>query len=251
MSLVSRIAGAGALLAAASMAVTPAAAAELPLETARTAIPAAAAWDGEAQNADNHRYRRYRRDRGIDAGDVIAGVVILGGIAAIASAASRNSRDRDYRRDEPYRDRPYQYRPYRGDSRSIDSRGIDRAVDQCVRAVERDVRIESVDSVDRLGDGWRVEGSIYNGEGFSCRIGNDGRVEDIDYGARRAWDGAGSAPGAGVDRQWDDDRYAEARRDRDAGAAPAYPGGPVDDDLDADDGDDGRYSAAQAPDFGD
>ena len=252
MPLTSRIAGAAALLAAASMAVTPAAAAELPLGTAETAYPAAGAWDGDSQNAENHRYRRYRRDRGIDAGDVIAGVVILGGIAAIASAASRNNRDRDYRRDYPYRDgsyrdRPYQYRPYRGDSRYLDSRGIDRAVDMCVRAVERDVRIQSVDSVDRLTDGWRVEGSIYNGEGFSCRIGNDGRIEGIDYG-QRAWDGA-SAPGAAEDRQWDDEAYAEARRDRDDGAAPAYPGGPVDEDIDAD-VDDGRYQAAQAPDFG-
>lgn len=250
MSLTSRIAGAAALLATASMAAAPVAAADLPLETARTAVPAAAGWDADGQNADNHRYRRYRRDRGIDAGDVIAGVVLLGGIAAIASAASRNSRDRDYRR-EPYRDRPYQYRPYRGDSRYIDARGIDRAVETCVREIERDVRIGSVDSVDRLTGGWRVEGSIYNGENFSCRVGQDGRVEAIDYGPRGAWDGASSAPGAGEDRQWDDDRYAEAWRARETGAVPAYPGGPAEDDLEAGEADDDRYSAAETSDFGD
>lgn len=235
MPFTARLSGAVALIAAASMAV-PAAAVELPAPTNPTAIPAAAAWDSDSQNAENHRYRRYRRDRGVDAGDVIAGAVILGTVAAIASAASRSSRDRDYRyrdrdyryRADPYRDRPYQYRPYRGDSRYSDSRGINRAVEMCVREIERDVRVEVVDSVDRTLEGWRVEGSLYDGQGFTCRIGNDGRIESVDYG-QRAWNGTA----AGEDRQWDDDVYAEARRAQD-GAQPAYPGGPLEGEVEDD-----------------
>lgn len=229
MTLNFRLAGASALLAAVSMAVTPAAAAEHSSGAAHVSAPVFAVWDSGSVNAD--QYRRYhRRDRGIDAGDVLAGVLIIGGIAAVASAASNASRNRDYRnRDYPYRggdyrDRPYQYRPYRGDSRYADSRGIDRAVDMCVQAVERNVRVQSVDSVDRLGEGWRVAGSIYNGDGFTCRIGNGGQVEDVDYGAR-AWDGADAGPGQ--DRQWGSDVYEQARRSQDA--QPAYPGGPAGD----------------------
>lgn len=256
MGLYSRLAGASALIAATAMAATPVSAVELPTGPAHAAVPAIGAWDGGTVNAD--QYRRYRRHHGLDAGDVIAGVVILGGIAAIASAASNSSRNRDYRdrdyryrSDYPYRDRPYQYRPYRGDSRTMDSNGINRAIDMCVREVERDRRIESVDSVDRLTSGWRVEGAVSGGEGFTCLIGNDGRIDDIDYGQRR-WNGAYGETGAGVDRQWDDDAYAQARREQDAqaGQQPAYPGGPVDGDDDYDSDDDGRYQAAQAPDFG-
>lgn len=238
MTLTFRSAGASALLAAASMATAPATAAELPLGGPRANFPVQAAWDSEAQDAANHRHYRYRRHRGVDAGDVIGGLLVIGGIAAIASAASNSAREADYRyrdrnypyRGGDYRDRPYQYRPYRGDSRFTDSRGIDRAVDMCVRAVERDVRVESVDSVDRQAGGWRVEGSIYNGEGFTCRIGNDGRIDGIDYGARR-WDGAEA--GSAGDRQWSAEDYAAARRSQ--GAQPAYPGGPVDGDFSYDD----------------
>ena len=47
---------------------------------------------------------QYRdRDRGIDAGDVIAGALIIGGIAAVASAAKNN------RYDDRYRTRGYGY----------------------------------------------------------------------------------------------------------------------------------------------
>jgi hypothetical protein len=207
MTLFSRLAGASALVAAASMVAMPAAAAEFPVVRHGPAVPAIGAWSGDSVNAD--QYRRWRRHDRVDAGDVIVGVAILGGIAAIASAASRNNRDRDYRYRErypypsgDYRDRPYRYRPYRGDSRAIDSSGINRAIDMCVREVERDRRIESVDSVDRLSDGWRVEGAVSGGDGFTCRIGNDGRVDDVDYG-QRSWNGSYVEPGA--DRQWDDD----------------------------------------------
>lgn len=238
MTLTFRLAGASALLAAASMAIAPATAAELPAATPLANVAGHSGWDSGSQSAANHRHYRYRRHRGVDAGDVIGGLLVIGGIAAIASAASNSAREADYRyrdrsypyRGGDYRDRPYQYRPHRGDSRYTDSRGIDRAVDMCVRAVERDVRVESVDSVDRQAGGWRVEGSIYNGEGFTCRIGNDGRIDGIDYGARR-WDGADA--GQADDRQWSDAEYIEARRNQNA--QPAYPGGPVDGDLSYDD----------------
>src|SRR3546814_11796492 len=92
--------------------------------------------------------------------------------------------------------------------------------------VERDVRVENIDSVDRTGDGWRVAGTLYNGEGFTCHIGPDGRIDTVDY--------AGFA--ARGDKQLGDDRYRAAwakvdgQRDAEAprgDAQPAYPGGPL------------------------
>lgn len=101
---------------------------------------------------------RHDRDRGIDAGDVIAGAVILGGIAAIASAASKNRdgyryRDRDYRYDNRYN--------YRGGNPRS-------AVERCVRAVERDARragyrfadVTEIRDVDDRRYGWRVKGRL-------------------------------------------------------------------------------------------
>jgi hypothetical protein len=252
MSQFYRFSGAAALLAAAAMAATPAVAADLPPNPAHPAYTAAAVWDSNSQNAN--QYRRYRRHHdGVDGGDVLAGVLILGGIAAIASAASNSSRNRTYRYPDTYpnpdyRSRPYDYRPYRGDSRYLDSNGINRAIDLCVREVERDRRVGSVDSVDRLSDGWRVTGSVTGGEGFTCRVGNDGRIDDVDYGAGRGWQGGYAEPGAAnSDHQWSDEQYASARASQ-AQAQPAYPGGPVPGDGA---GDDGRYATSQAPDTGD
>jgi hypothetical protein len=59
--------------------VTGAAAAAL-VTTGFAAAPA------EAQRYRTYDHRYYDRDRGIDAGDVIAGVAIIGGIAATAIA---------------------------------------------------------------------------------------------------------------------------------------------------------------------
>lgn len=147
---------------------------------------------------------------GIDAGDIIAGAVILGGIAAIASAASKNDRYRDsYRyRDRDYRSGGYGY----GNAR--------RAVEMCVRAVERDARragyrfadVTEIRDVDRERYGFEVKGRLvvdgnrgygryntgynrydrYDRHGrydrgydrdagkFSCDV-SRGRVVDIDY----------------------------------------------------------------------
>ncbi|MCV0382060.1 MAG: hypothetical protein K5799_01225 [Erythrobacter sp.] len=222
-----------ALLVASALMVTPAAAAEMPLLSPCPIGDArldAASWqkgDEIYQGYRRYGYRRYGHRRGgIDAGDVIAGVTILGGIAAIVSAASRRN-DRDYRYPDP-----------REDDRYVrdDARGLDRAVSICVSEIEREVRVADVDSVDRTALGWQVTGSLYDGAGFSCRIGSDGRIEDIDYGAASANLMERAAPGV----QYDDERYLSAWADLDAresaprtSGLPAYPGGPIDGDLEA------------------
>lgn len=244
-----KLAAAPAMLAAFSMTITPASAAELPqlVSAAPAHADAVPVFDpADAQKAENHRYRRYRYRRGPDAGDVIAGVLIIGAIAAAADRANKRDRDRDYR------DRDYRY-PSRDQVRYDDGRGIDRAVRMCIDRVERDTRVETVDRVDRTARGWQVEGTIFNGDGFTCSIGEDGRINDIDYGrggARYDRDEDGRydedfsyAPED--DKQWDDDRYAAERERFESGASadasdaqPAYPGGPVaggdegDEDLD-------------------
>ncbi|MEL6877219.1 MAG: hypothetical protein AAGL68_03880 [Pseudomonadota bacterium] len=252
------------MAAACAMAASPASAAELPTSAAPISLtsgvfesdPVFDIFTHEAETAEHHRYRRYRgyrrgwrRHRRVDAGDVVAGVLILGGIAAIASAASNNKRERRDR-DYDYRDRDYRDRDRRGDRRN-DRRydggsGIDSAVSQCVNRIERDVRVDAVDSVDRTGEGWRVQGSLYDGERFTCRIGNDGRVEGVDYGGGFSGVSADGVPVVGVaDGQLSDDRYAQARRRKEmarpgvtytatpvrptpeTSAEPAYPGGPL------------------------
>ncbi len=227
-----RFASASALVAAASMAVAPLAAAEFPRLPTQVAD---SVMSTNGVNAADHRW--HRRDR-VDGGDVVAGVLVIGAIAAIASAASKSNRDGEYRYPQRYPapDRPYDYRSVPRDSGYNDSRGLDRAVDMCAREVERNGRIDTVDGVDRNGDGWRVTGRLANGSPFSCSIGNDGRIGTVDYGNRGALD----------DRQWDDDRYAAARQSQDGLGTPAYPGGPVGDESN---GDDGRYDTAETPDF--
>nr|WP_258319720.1 hypothetical protein [Qipengyuania flava] len=224
----SKLTAAPALLAALSMTAMPAQAAELPAPVIAAPQQVAPAWAPGDDNADRYRRYRYRRHRGIDAGDVLTGVLILGGIAAIASAA-KGSGDRDVRRDRRYRE------PYRGDYRYNDGRGIDRAVSMCVREIERNVRVETVDNVNRSAVGWNVTGSLYNGQGFSCSIGEDGRIEAIDYG--NGVTGYSDVPTdyqAGADRQHSDDVYTAARLRTDTaqadyagGPQPAYPGGPL------------------------
>lgn len=227
------------LAATVAMAATPVAAADLPVSPARGTQPPVSVFKSDDVNADG--WRRYRHRDRIDAGDVLAGVLIIGGIAAIASAASNSSRNRDYRDDRYRNDYRYRsgddsYRYRRGDSRYTAGSGIDNAVNMCVGAIERDVRVGSVDSVDRDASGWLVTGTIYNGEGFSCRIDGNGRVDGITFGRGAAV----PYSGASDDRQWDDDRYRQAWARVDAagqvappasGPQPAYPGGPVDGDL--------------------
>jgi hypothetical protein len=155
------------------------------------------------------------RRRGPSAGEVLAGVAIVGGIAAIAAAASNNRRnrdvvivDRDRPRDWERRDERVRYDDRRPNPRSGGAGGLDAAVNQCLATVERDVRVNDVETVQRTAQGWLVAGSLFNGSGFECRIGNDGRIEAIDYGV-------GGGFGAATGTQWDDARYADARRSMD------------------------------------
>ena len=149
----------------------------------------------------------FARDRngGISAGEIIAGAVVIGGIAAIASAASK---DRGY--DKTYND-GYRYnaRDYRRGYSNYYGRGNPRAaVEQCVRAAERNAqrggyrhaKVTDIRDVDDKRYGWRVKGRIdvqgqrgygnrYNhydrgprtdSGNFTCEI-KRGRVVDIDY----------------------------------------------------------------------
>ena len=248
MTSMFRFAALPALLSTLSLVTTPATATELPIAPVRAETSAAVyVWDADQDGTSYHRgnrhYRHYRHDRGVDAGDVLAGVLIIGGIAAIASAASKNN-DNDR-----YRDRA-DYPDDRRDTYRYDNdRGIDRAVTICADEIERDVRIGNIDAVNRTARGWQVTGSLYNGDGFTCSIGQDGRIEAIDYGNRGGGayyvPSAQTAPLPQDDRQWNDDRYAAERQrmDRSAsaepygsappyasGPQPAYPGGPIDGD---------------------
>lgn len=223
-----RLSAFAAASAATSLIAMPVAAAELPVSVERSSY-AEPGYDTASDHADGYRRYRHRRNR-VDAGDVIAGVAILGTIAAIASASSRNKRDR-------YDDRRY---PQRDPRQSYNSSNLDRAVNSCMREIERDVRVQSVDNVGRSGDGWQVSGRLYDGNGFTCNVGRDGRIDGVDFGQGNGYSGAAAQSG---DRQWSDDAYAQARLSAGSpeptpavpteptGPQPAYPGGPIDGDL--------------------
>lgn len=137
---------------------------------------------------------RYRdRDRGgISTGDVIAGAVVLGGIAAVAAAAS-NDRDRYGYNDRDYRDRDYRDRNWNGsgsgwynyDRNRRYGRGgnnPERAVNQCVRAAEREAErygggradVTRIRDIDRERGGFEITGTI--------------QVSQRSWGDRRGWD---------------------------------------------------------------
>ena len=222
------IAALPALLAATSLVAMPAQAAELPVQAAPAiaqTVAAAPAWapgDDDAAKHRRYRDRRYR-DRGTDVGDILTGLLIIGGIAAVASAVDKSD-EREYPRDARYPD------PRRDTDRADDVRGLDRAAAMCVEAIERDARVDTVDAVNRDASGWRVDGRMYDGQAFTCRIGPDGRIDGIDYGSGMASYDAGGAGSYGyqpaTDRQYGADVYAAARARAD-GAQPAYPGGPL------------------------
>lgn len=160
---------------------------------ATAAMLSMAASPAMARGWHGHRHHR----GGVDAGDVFAGLLIVGGIAAVAAAASksnREKRDRDYRNRYPepdYRDDPqdrnydqpssrYDERTAPGSSYSGSARSggsMDGAVDICVDHVERgDRQVETVESVSREPDGWRVDGRIGGNGDFSCVVDRDGQV---------------------------------------------------------------------------
>lgn len=252
MAQPNRFTALGGMMAALSLAASPVSAAEMrgTAPIVNSAIVAHGAFEEDSLKAERHRdwrYRGWRHRHGIDAGDVLAGVLIIGGIAAIANAASNSERRERDDRYRDYRDERPDYRDRRGMRSSNSGRGIDSAVDMCLAEIERDVRVETVDSVDRSGEGWRVTGTIFNGDRFTCRIGEDGRIEDVDFGG-------GLASAAPLeDRQHSDDRYRAAWAEVDSNATmpsgeraeqpSTYPGGPVDDDVDGAAIDD-RYAIA-------
>lgn len=138
------------------------------------------------------------RDRdGISAGDVIAGALIIGGIAAVASAASNNNDryDRDYRYDRAgYGGYGYnQGYGYRNDNAW---RGNPRqAVEQCVRAAERNAArysygradVTDVRDIRETRYGYEVRGRIAvntNGRDWRRGDGYYGRGWNGDY---RGW----------------------------------------------------------------
>jgi hypothetical protein len=137
---------------------------------------------------------RHHHHNDIDAGDVFGGLLIVGGIAAIASAVSKSNKDRqarDYDRDRDYADRDYVPPQRYSDERGHDDRdgrggnwrsglSVDGAVDACVGEVERGSRsIDSVDAVNRDGDGWRVQGRIRDGRDFTCSVDGEGRIRGV------------------------------------------------------------------------
>ena len=153
------------------------------------ATPALArGWGGGWGGDWGHR----RHHDGVDAGDVIAGVLILGTIAAIASAASKPKQPQQQR--YPQQDYPQQSYPQQGGSygNGADPRpewheggGINDAVNRCIDEVSRgNTRIDAVDSVNRDGEGWRVQGRAANGGAFACSVDGQGRIRSITIDGR-------------------------------------------------------------------
>ncbi len=149
----------------------------------------------------------YGHDRGNDdtGAWVVGGIIGIGMIAAIASAASKSNRDRearnpdyrgdDYRSNDTWRSGDSQRDDYRYGNRSDDTRGsysgadrgIDGAVDRCVSEVERgSTRVETVDSVNRDANGWRVAGRIAGGQSFDCSIDGQGRIRGVNVAGSAA-----------------------------------------------------------------
>jgi hypothetical protein len=183
---------------------------------------------------------------------VLIGAAIIGGIAAIASSNNNRRRERDVVIvDRDVRNPNWDQRDARRDDdrraapRGTGASGLDNAVNMCLDRIERDVRVDTVDNVERTGAGWLVSGVLFNGSSFQCRIGNSGQIDGIDYGGGFAFaPAAGDTPRA--DGQWDDQRYADARlalggtvrpdlavpeavspAASASTAMPAYPGGPI------------------------
>ena len=188
-----------ASLAAFTMLATPAFAAAGPQHAPRATSAAALPHDvaenrgGWGRNGWGNRWNGgwgRRHNDGIDGGDVLAGVLVLGTIAAIASAASKNSRDKREQDVRRQGDDSWRYGDdTRNDSRSADmnrpsdlgrSVSLDTAVDTCVADVERGSnRVDTVDNVNRQGDGWRVEGRTQGGASWNCSVDASGRVKGV------------------------------------------------------------------------
>ncbi|MFM7378648.1 MAG: hypothetical protein ACKO1O_11065 [Erythrobacter sp.] len=277
-----RVAAVAAVLTGTTILAAPISAAPLAPETSASTYFAPSRFDPAAETAQwgcrwgcgwgggwggGWGRRGWRRNR-VDAGDVLIGVAIIGGALAIADSQRRREREREVvviDRDPRYQDRNAEWdrREERGDTRRSGSAGLDNAVNMCLDRIQRDVRVDAVDDARRTASGWQVTGSIFNGARFECRIGNDGRIDGIDYDGTFGVSSAGadwSEPQAYAERpaagQWDAQDYAAARAGlggtvrpdmavqetqvrgglaaaparapaATATALPAYPGGPI------------------------
>lgn len=169
-----------------TLAVAAMASALLPLASQAQARPG---WNGGGWNGGGWGGGRgWHRDRGIDGGDVLAGILIIGGIAAIASAANNAQRDREvvrdgdhrYRQDNAPRDN---YRRDNwptgnqgGDFARGATRSIDDAVNRCVDEASSKGEVDEVYDASRSANGYRVSGTLRNGDRFSCDINAEGGV---------------------------------------------------------------------------
>ena len=133
----------------------------------------------------------HHRDR-VDAGDVLAGILIIGGIAAIASAASNKKRDRR-EEDRPYRgDYPRERSAGYGNDndqqwnqQGQQNAGVDSAVNRCTNEVARGSnRGTTVESINRDGDGWRVQGRTGDGSDFNCSVDGNGQIRNVQVDGR-------------------------------------------------------------------
>lgn len=122
-------------------------------------------------------YRHHHRGGGDTFGNILLGAVIGGGLFAIANSANRNKATPS-RRGEDQRD---DLRSSGSDAREVAAMCSD-AVENMTRG-----RVASVDSVDRDGAGWRVDGVIdVEREGdrhFYCDV-VDGRIETVQLSNR-------------------------------------------------------------------
>jgi hypothetical protein len=213
MPMPRRIFAAPALLAAFSLTATPAAAVELPTSQ-KVEVHAASNYGWGWRQG--HRYRHRGRTT---AGDVIGAVLVLGTIAAVANAAAKAERNRGYPYPNRYPAPPYPER--RGDYRPEVPRGIEGAADMCLREVERDARAREVTRVERNASGWLVSGEMADGAPFTCSIGADGRIENIEVGGRaRLGDFEARSEDEG-------EAYRSAEVEAEGGPQPDYPGGPL------------------------
>ena len=230
-----------ASIACLGMAAVPAAAADLPLPRAAVQLPfESGSVLNNSRRYGGYGYRRHRDNTG----DVIAGVLAVGGIAALIAAATS-----DHKRNEPRRyPDTVRYTPPRDESS-----GIGRAVDMCTAELERNGdRVANVENAGRDASGWHVDGVRQGGDRFTCRIGNDGRIQGLDFDNRY------QSSAASEDRQYADnvysrlrqqqsggsqDTFAASSQDSQNGAAPAYPGGPYPGEPGYDDYEAGRTSS--------
>lgn len=131
--------------------------------------------------------RYHHRDRGIDGGDILAGILIIGGIAAIASAASKSSKDSrkndEYRYPDqtPQNDRSAGYgQDNRPEWQENAGSAMNTAINRCMDEIDRgQTGVDAVDSVNREGEGWRVQGRVNGGSNFTCAIDGEGRIRQV------------------------------------------------------------------------